>query len=828
MTGLLQDLRYALRQLRRSPGFTVMAVVTFALGIGANTAFFGVLNTTLFRPLPYPHPEQLVNINERVAKSNAFMPVAYPNFVDWKAQQTSFSALAIYRFNFLNLTTETSTDRVSALMVDHDFLKALDLQPARGRDFTPDDDRIGAPLTVLITQAAWSRRFNNDPGIVGRAVQVDGKSATIVGVLPRTYQFFQGGDVILPLGPFVEQLYMQTRDNHSGAMVVGRLKSGVSIPAARQEMDSISAHLAEQYPKSNSGNGVTVLDLRQFLVGDAKQRQLLLMSAVGLVLLIVCVNVATLSLARSRSREHEMAVRAAVGAGRARLVRQLLVESLLLAALGGGLGLLLAAALSATLGSLVPFPLQQLDPGGASLMDPRVGAFAFLITLLTGLASGSAPAWQLSHTSPNDALKDRSAGQSVSRIRTTDLLVVAQVGLATLLVVAAGLVLRSLRSLSGEPLGYRPENVLSLHLASPGARVGGSLPRIGAFYEEAAERLAQLPGVDAAAVTSNLPFGFNDARTTFRFLDRPVPAPSEYPSAPYRVVSRDYFRAMGIPLQQGRFFSGQEPMPSFPSETPKLEEILAVLRKLPIDGLVTRSFARRYWPGENPIGKSFLTGNANLEVAVVTVVGVVGDTSQDALDQTNHEEFYLPLRQYPAPMEYALVLRTRGDPDALTEAAKAELRHMTTSEPVYDVLPLSSLIAGSISTQTFQTQIISLFAGLALLLASIGLYGVLAFNVGRRFREIGIRMALGASSTSVVANVLFRGFALVLPGLVLGLLGAWAAGRYFQNQLYKVSATDLLTYAIAALTLVLSAFFACWLPARRAAKVDPMVALRYE
>jgi ABC-type antimicrobial peptide transport system permease subunit len=293
-------------------------------------------------------------------------------------------------------------------------------------------------------------------------------------------------------------------------------------------------------------------------------------------------------------------------------------------------------------------------------------------------------------------------------------------------------------------------------------------------------------------------------------------------------VSRDYFRAMSIPLQQGRFFSGQEPMPSFPSETPKLEEILAVLRKLPIDGLVTRSFARRYWPGENPIGKSFLTGNASLEVAVVTVVGVVGDTSQDALGQTNHEEFYLPLRQYPAPMEYALVLRTRGDPDALTEAAKAELRHMTTSEPVYDVLPLSSLIAGSISTQTFQTQIISLFAGLALLLASIGLYGVLAFNVGRRFREIGIRMALGASSTSVVANVLFRGFALVLPGLVLGLLGAWAAGRYFQNQLYKVSATDLLTYAIAALTLVLSAFFACWLPARRAAKVDPMVALRYE
>ena len=825
-----QDLRFGLRTMAKSPGFTAVAVLTLALGVGANTAFFGVVNTTLFRALPYPHPEQLVHINERITKSNASMPVSYPNFVDWKRQQTSFSVLAMYSNTSLNLTTETGTDRMSALLVDHDFLKALDVQPARGRDFTADDDRIGAPLTMLITHATWSRRFNSDPGIVGRAVEVDGKSATIVGILPPAFQFFRRSDLLLPLGPFVEQLYMQTRDNHSNAMVVARLKPGLSLLAAREEMDSISTHLAELYPKSNSGNGVNLTSLRQYLVGDAKPRQLLLMSAVGLVLLIVCVNVATLSLARSYSRDHEMAVRAALGAGRGRLMRQLLTEPLLLAVIGGGLGLLLATALSATLGSLVPFQLRQLDPSGASAMDLRVAAFAFIITLLTGLGFGLAPAWRLSHARPNDALKDRAVvGKSSLGFRTADLLVVAQVGLASLLIVAAGLVLRSLWSLSREPLGYQPENMLSLHLASPAARMGYSLTRVGAFYEEAAERLARLPGVTAAAVTSNLPYGEYDSRTTFRLLDRPIPAPSEYPSAPYRIISRDYFRAMGIPLQQGRFFSGEEPMPSFSSEAPKLDEILAAFRKVSFDGIVTRGFAQHYWPDENPIGKRFLTGNANLQVALVTVVGVVGDTSEDKLGQTNHEEFYLSLRQYPAPLpEYSLVLRTRGDPSALIEAAKAELRHMTTNEAVYDVRPVSSRISESMSTQTFQTQIISLFAGLALLLASVGLYGLLAFNVRRRSREIGIRLALGASPKDVFESVILRGLALVIPGLTLGLLGAWALGHCLQNLLYRVSPTDPLTYALGALALLLSAFLACWLPARRAMRVDPMVALRYE
>jgi putative ABC transport system permease protein len=572
------------------------------------------------------------------------------------------------------------------------------------------------------------------------------------------------------------------------------------------------------------------MDLHEYLTGDSQQRQFLLMGAVGLVLLIVCVNIATLMLARARSREREMAIRAALGAGRPRLLRQLILESLLLATVGGALGLLLASGLSTTLNTLVPGRMLQLNAGNISVMNLRVEVFAVVVTLLTGLGFGLVPALQLSRTSPNDVLKDRSAAARSFRgpIRTPNLMIVAQVASATLLLITAGLVLRSLLLLSDRPLGYEPQNVLTLHLASPGARVGGAPLRIAAFYQDAVDRLAQIPGVEAAAATSNLAFGFNDSRNLFRLLDRPVPAPSDYPTASYRVVTRDYFRAMSIPLQQGRVFSGEEPMPLLPPGAPKMPEILNATRALPLDVIVTRSFAQRWWPGQDPIGKGMLLGPPSIEIAHGTVIGVVGDTTQDGLSQTNHEEYYLSLRQFPFSGEQSLLLRTRGNPSALIEAARKQLKQMTATEAVYDVRPLPSRIAASISATSFQSRLIGLFAALALLLASVGLYGVLAFNVVRRTREIGIRMALGATPKSVVGNVFYRGFAMVIPGLVVGVLGAFALGRYLQNQLYGISATDPRTYATCVTALLLSALLACWLPARRAAKVDPMVALRDE
>jgi len=827
--NLKQDIAYAARRLSKSPAFTIVAVMTLALGIGANTAIFSVLNTTLFRSLPYPAANRLIHISEQ--KAGGDLPVSYPDFLDWKRQQNSFSALTIYRTaNPVNLRTGGSTDRLSTVMVDRDFLRVLGVQPMLGRDLSPDDDRPEAAPALLLPYATWAKRFGGDPEVVGRAVQVDGKTATIVGVLPSSFQFFNDADLVLPLAPYVAQFYMENRESHSNARVLGRLKEGVSPAAAAGEMNTIAAHLAGQFPKSNAGVGAHTVDLRQYLMGDAKQQQLLLMGAVVLVLLIVCVNIATLSLSRSFAREREMSIRVALGARRPYLIRQLMVESLLLSAIGGGLGVFLAAGLSAALNALVPHQLLQFGGGSISVLNLPVLLFAFGATALTGIGFGFVPAWQLSKANPSDALKDRSAMPKSfrGRFNSSDLMIAAQVGGATLLLITAGLVLRSLWALSDSPLGYETENVLTLRLASPGARVNNAPLRIAAFYLNAVQRLAQVPGVEAAAATSDLPFGGNDSHNPFRLLDRPAPALNDYPVAPYRIVTSDYFRALGIPLLQGRVFDGTEPMPVLASETPTTDQTLEALRRLPVSVIVSHSFAQHWWPGQNPVGKGILLGSPAREMAHCTVIGVVGDSTQDSLGQTKHEEYYLSLRQFPFFGEYSLLLRAHGDPALLIESARKQIKQMTATEAVYDVRPLSTRIAETISAQSFQSKLISAFAALALVLATVGLYGILAFNVGRRTREIGIRIALGASLNSVICNVFLRGFAMVVPGVVLGLTGSWAIGRYLRNQLHGISTTDPRTFAVCTAALILSAFFACWFPARRAAKVDPLVALRDE
>lgn len=831
MQFFMQDVLYAVRQFRKSPVFTLVVIATLALGIGANAAFFGVINATMLRPLPYPEESRLVHLQERATKSDGLMPVSYPDFLDWKREQTCFSALTIYRTAAaVNLKWGDSAERMSTVMVDSDFLKVMGYQPMLGRGFRPEDDGPNAEPTILLPYSTWTRYFNADPQVVGRVVDVDGRSATIVGVLPAAFQFFTGSQLVMALGPYAERYYLQARASHSNSMALGRLKPGMSLAAAQSVMNAVAMHLAERYPKSNSGVGVAATGLHEYLTGAAKQRQLLLMGAVGLVLLIVCVNIATLFLARSCARDREMAIRAALGARRPRLVRQVMVESLLLAAIGGALGLAAAVELSAALESLVPFGLLRLNAGGIAVMDWRVVGFTLAVTLLTGIGFGWMPAWQLTRTSPNDILKDHrgTAASPAGRVQTLDLLVVAQVGSAALLLITAGFILRSLWELSNRPLGYEPNHVLSMRLASPAARLGGSPLRVADFYKQAAARLAALPGVESAAVTSNLAFGPNDSRNQFRLPDRPAPSPSDYPSASFRIVSEDYFRTMGIPLLQGHVFSGTEPEPQLPTGAPSMKDAVAALQKLPMEIIVTQSFARHYWPGQDPIGKQILLGPADMQIAKCTVIGVVGDTTQDNLSQSNHEEFYASLRQFPFFPEYSLVMRTRQDPATMVEAAKAQLRKMTATEPVYDVLPLATRVADSISGQTFQSRLIGGFAGLALILASFGLYGVLAFNVGRRTHDIGIRMALGAPRKAVARNVFQRGFAMVIPGLAIGALGAWVVGRSLQSQLFSISVDDPRVYLAALLPLLVAAALACWLPAHRAAKVDPVVALREE
>ncbi|HEX8710529.1 MAG TPA: ABC transporter permease [Terracidiphilus sp.] len=831
MKFLKQDVLYAVRQFRKNPTFTIVTIATLALGIGANAAFFGVINATILRPLPYPAERLLLHLNERSTKAAGVMPVSYPDFLDWKREQTCFSALTIYRTGTaVNVRSGTGTERMSTVMVDSDFLKVMGYRPLMGRDLQPEDDRTEAPLTILLPYSTWTRHFNSDANVIGRGVDVDGRTATIVGVLPAGFNFFARSDLVMALGPFVERLYLQARASHSNARAVGRLKPGISLSAAQSEMNAVAAHLAEQYPQSNSGIGIEAVGLHEYLTGAAKQRQLLLMGAVGLVLLIVCVNIATLFFARACAREREMAIRTALGAARPRLVRQVMVESLLMASTGGVLGLAVAAGLTAVLESLVPYQLLQLNAGRVQVMDWRVLVFTLAVTLLSGLAFGLMPSLQLARPSLNEILKDHSATRVPvhHRIRSLDLLVVAQVSSAALLLITAGLFLRSLWSLSNRPLGFQPEKMLSLHLASPSARLGGSPIRIAAFYREAEDRLAKMPGVEAAAVTSNFAFGFNDSHNQFRLADRPAPSPEDYPSASFRIVSADYFRTMGIPLLQGRVFSDMEPMPSLPAGAPAMKDAIAAMQKLPMDVIVTQSFAQHYWPGQSPVGKHILLGPPSIQIATCTVVGVVGDTTQDDLRETNHEEFYVSLRQFPFFPEYSLIMRTRSAPASLIESTKAKLRQMTASEPVYDVLPLSTRVADSISGPTFQSKLIGGFAGLALALAAFGLYGVLAFNVGRRTREIGIRMALGAPRRSVAGGMFLRGFAIVIPGLALGLAGAWLVGTSLQSQLFEVSINDPRTYVAALMPLLIAAALACWLPARRASKVDPVVALREE
>jgi putative ABC transport system permease protein len=825
------DFRFAWRTMAKSPGFTLTAIVTAALGIGANAACFGVINTTLLQPLPYPHENLLVNLSERSTKTDGPMPASYLDFLDWKRQQTSFSALTICRtYTAVNLKANGSAERLLTVMVDADFLKVLGFQPMLGRDLRPEDDLPGSQVAILLPYSTWARQFNSDAQVVGRVVDVDGRSATIVGVLPPAFRFSTPADLVLPLGPFVAQLYMEDRHNHSNAKALGRLKPGVTLAAATSEMNAIASRLSEQYPKSNSSIGVALMGLHQYLLGDAKQRQLLLMAAVGLVLLIVCINIATFSLARSFARNREMAIRAALGADRPRLVRQIIVESLLLAAIGGGLGLLLATELTNALKSLVPFALLRFSGGNVSVMDWRVVIFTLTVTVLTGVGFGLVPAWQLSRTRPNEVLKDHRtlAAPFHGRVQTLDLLVIVQVGSAALLLVTAGLILRSFWLLSTKPLGYEAEHLLSLRLASPGARFGGAPLRIAEFYQDAADRLAQLPGVESAAVVSNAAFGFNDSHSQFRLADRPVPPPGDFPTSEYRIVSPDYFRTMGIPVLEGRVFNGKEPTPVFPPGAPTKNDAIEALRKIPMDMVVTQSFARRFWPGQDPIGKGVLIGSPDLLIVKCTVIGVVGDTTQDNLGQTDHEEYYVSLRQFPMFPDYYLLMRTSQNPATLIESAKTRLRQMSATEPVFDVQPLASRVADSISGQTFQSKLIGSFAALALVLASFGLYGVLAFSVGRRAREIGIRMALGAQRISVVGNVFFRGFAMVIPGLIIGSVGAWLLGRALQSQLFEVSANELLIYPAALLPLLLAAVPACWLPARRAASVDPMQVLRNE
>jgi putative ABC transport system permease protein len=822
----MQDLKYALRLLGKSPGFTAVVVLTLALGIGANTAIFSIVNATFLRSLPYPEPDRLVHLSE-----TGDMNVSYPNFEDWCAGQDVFSALALYRTDGCKLKTPDNAEQIAIAQVSADFFPAVGLHAAQGRDLKADDDRLGATPVVWLTHAAWQRFFAGDPKIVGQSVLLDGVPTGVAGILPVSFRFHRSADLFVPIGPLVEQLFMNERGNHNGTYAIGRLKPGITFGVAQAQMTAIGKRLEQAYPNVNTGVGVFMQPLRERIAGDARTNLLLLLGAVGMVLLIACVNVANMLLARSFGRAREMAIRTALGATRRDLFRQLFAESLLLAAAGGLVGVLLGAWGYDIVSRLMPWEMRALTDGTAGI-DRGVLLFVAGLTLVTGVAFGLAPAWQLSHTNPNDALKNTKPVMRTlfGRIRLADGLVVIQVALALMLLVCAGLMIRSLARLSQVRSGLQPDRVLTLRVGTPSMEQYRRDPgAYAAYHEQILDRVTALPEVETAAFCSALPFTWDLSSNVFFRTDRPVPEPGKLPSANTHVVTPDYFRAMGIPLLRGKLFSGHEPTPTFPAgELLSMELLPKIYKGFDIACVISQRMADQIWPGEDPIGKRFQFGFPNMQLPQALVIGIVGNTTQTGLDRGEPAEYYCLLKQYPAPMPLHLVVRTRADPAGVLASVRTAIRSVAPDEPIYDVELMSSRIAGFSSDRRFNMGLFIFFAATALLLAVAGIYGVLACVVSQRTREVGIRMALGAQRRDVLSNVLARGLRLAVPGVALGLAGAWTVSRVLQSQLFAVTGTDPLTYVASALLLLLAALLACYVPARRATLVNPTEALRAE
>jgi putative ABC transport system permease protein len=823
----MNNLRYAFRRLLASPGFTIVVILTLALGIGANTAVFSIVNATFLRPLPYADPDKLMLLSER--SSQGELSVSYPDFLDWHAQQDAFSGLTLYHPESAKLTTAAGTELVSTCLVSGDFFPVLGLRAAQGRDLVAADDQVGAAPVAWVAHAAWQKYFAGDPGLVGRTILLDGQTVTVAGILPAGFRFHRSVDLYWPLAPYAKQLFMTMRDSHNDSYLLGRLKPQVTQAQARAQMTSIAQRLQREYPKEDAGIEAQMVPLRERLAGPAHTQLFLLLGAVGVVLLITCLNVANMLLSRSFAREREMAIRTALGASRAQLISQLLVESLVLAVAGGSAGVLVGLWGNHFLRQLIPWEMQPLADLDGSL-DPRVLVFVVAATLLTGIGFGLAPAWRLSHANPNDAIKNmqRTVRTWLGRLRLGDLLVVGQMALALVLLVGAGLLIRSLHRVLQVPSGVRPERVLTLQVAPPASQWQRDPFSFTTFYARIVDAVRALPEIETAAAGTGLPFTWNGNSMGFYIDGRPVPEPAKFPSASQHSVSEDYFRTLGIPLLRGRMFDGHEKQPVFP---PGLEfspqNLTALYKNVAFDGIVSQRMADQFWPGEDPIGKRFRLGTPDMELPWVTIVGIVGNTTQYGLDRGERPEFYLSLRQFPVPGTY-VVVRTRMDPAAALASVRNAIRSVVKDEPVYDVQLMSERMDGFVSGRRFNMDLFAVFASVALLLTLVGIYGMLSFFVSQRTREVGIRMALGAQRRDVLLGVLARGLRLAVPGVLLGLCGSWAVSRLLQSQLFDVSGADPLTYAAGSLLLLAAALFSCYLPARRATRVNPTEALRAE
>ena len=813
MGTLYQDLRYGLRMLWKSRGFTAVAVLALALGIGANTAIFSVVNAVLLRPLPFVNAERLVKVyGGRARGGTGYTPVSYPDFADYKKQAQSFERVAGYSLAGTTLMSGGGEpERLDGAVVSAELFPMLDAKPALGRVFSAEEDQPGAAPVVVLSDELWRRRFNSDPEIVGRELKLGGRTATVLGVMPAGFKFPVQADRVdywspLSSDPGIAPMLMARGMRF--LPVVASLKPNVTLRQAEAEMNTIASRLGAQYPETNTGGTVHLESLHEDLVGDIRPALLVLLGAVGFVLLIACANVANLSLARSAARSREIAIRTALGASRVRVVRQLLTESLLLSLCGGAVGLMLALWGVDLLVAASPPDIPRLAEIG---IDARVLVFTLGVSILTGIVFGIAPALQISKHDLNESLKEggRGATEGLRRNRVRSLLVVSEVALSLMLLVGAGLLIKSFRRLLETDPGYDTEHVLAADIALSRARYPEP-ERQAAFFQQAIQRVASLPGVEAAGVTSLLPLGGADTKISFNIEGRPSFPKGEAPAARYQIASPDYFRVMNIPLRKGRSFTEQDAKDSPPVV------------------VVSEAFARRFFADEDPIGKRVLIDTAGENPLPREIIGVVGDVRHGGLDAKTEMGFYVPHLQSPARNLELVVRSSSIEPSLLAGGVRGVIKEIDKDQLIWEMRTMSGLAARSVAPRRFNVWLLGIFALVALALATVGIYGVIAYSVAQRTHEIGLRMALGARPADVLRLVVGQGMRLVLIGVGLGLLGAFALTRVMTSQLYGVSATDPLTFAVVALTLATVALLSCLVPARRATKVDPMVALRYE
>lgn len=812
METLWQDLRYGYRMLLTTPSFTAVIVIALALGIGATTTIFSVVNAVLLRPLPFKDPERILTLWDQ-ARGGRELGFTGPEFFDLRDQNRVFENLAAYQTDRANLTVSNEPERIAITRSSADLFPVLGVQPEIGRTFSAEEDRHGADNVVVLSYSLWQRRFASDRGIIGQRVTLDGIIRTIVGVMPRDFQFpDREAELWVPLG--LDPANLDPGDRSFN--LVARLRRGVTEERAKVEMNSIASSLQQEYPKkysarANLTSGINLVPLHEWIVGDVRLPLLILFAAGGFVLLIVCANVANMLLARAETRQKEIAIRTALGAGRARLIRQLLTESLLLALIGGGLGLFLALWGIDALLAVAP---QSISHVGATSLDSRLVGFTLLVSLGTGVVFGLAPALYGLRTGITEMLKGESRGATADREqrRMRNTLVVSEIALALLLLMSAGLMINSFLRLQQVNPGFDPQRVLTMRISLPESQYPESR-QVTAFYRQLLERLRSVPGIQSVGTVTRLPLSGQNSDASFDIEGRPqMPSEVDF-NSDYRFVSPDYFKAIGMRLLKGRYFTAADD-----------EHAPGVV-------IINESMARRYWPGEDPIGKRISDGLP--QSLWLTIIGVVEDVKHHGLNNPTRAERYLP----DAQMNYShlgvwrartIVVRTASDPLGVIGAVKEEVRSLDNDLPVSNVKTMEQVISTSLERPRFTMLLLVIFSGVALILAAIGIYGVMSYSVIRRTHELGIRMALGAQPKDILKLVVRQGFAMVITGVAIGLIGAFVVTRVLSSLLYGVSTTDPMTFAAVVLLLMTVALLACYVPARRATKVDPIEVLRYE